>query len=199
MSAMPKKKLFTYAEYLALEARSEQKHEYFDGEMFAMPGTTATHSCISSNLNRHIHERLDGTPCRVFDSNLKVRVVATGLVAYPDLTVVCGDPGFDGDKQLVLLNPKVIVEILSPSTETYDRTVKVRHYRQIESLGEIVLVAQDEPRIETYLRSPDGSWKHEFYSGLENPLEIVSLQLSIPLASIYDRVVFPEPEPLPVE
>ena len=190
MSALPKKR-YTMEEYLALEEKAEYKSEYFNGEIFAMAGAAPAHSRISSNLNANIHQQLKKGPCYTLDNDTKVKVERTGLVTYPDVIVVCGKPKYE--KDIILLTPTVLAEVLSASTEKYDRTVKVRHYQQIESLQELILVAQDEAHVEQFVRQADGSWRHSFTVGLESTLVLASIPISIPLTEVYDRVLFPDP------
>jgi len=149
----------TYAEYLAFETASESKHEYIHGEVFAMAGGTITHGALGMAVGAALSAALRDRPCRVLSSDVRVRSKATGLATYPDVTVVCQKIEVDDEDKHGVLNPTLIVEVLSDSTEAYDRGAKAAHYRRIPSLREYVLVAQDEPRIEVYRRNERGKWE----------------------------------------
>lgn len=149
---------YTYADYLALEEASNVKHEFLDGEIYAMAGGTIDHAGLSVAMSSILHGQLRGGPCRVFSSDLRVRVLATGLATYPDVTVVCGEPERDPEGRDTVVNPRLVVEVLSDSTEKYDRGVKLRHYRQIPALAAVVLVWQRRRRIEIWERDASDSW-----------------------------------------
>lgn len=149
----------SYPEYLALEAESEIKHEYLAGEVFAMAGGSITHGALAMAVGTALSNALRDRACRVLSSDVRVRVKATDLTAYPDVTVVCQKIEVDDADPHGVLNPTVIVEILSPSTEAPDRGAKAAHYRRIPSLREYVLVAQGEPLIEVYRRNERGNWE----------------------------------------
>jgi Uma2 family endonuclease len=191
MTAVPKKK-HTEAEYLALERTAEYKSEFYDGEIFAMSGAIYFHNRAKENLVGELHPQLKGGPCFTVSSDMKVKVEATGLFAYPDVVMVCGEPKFLDDKTDVILNPVVVVEVLSPSTERYDRRTKLRHYQQIPSLKEIVLVAQDEPFCERFVRQPDGVWGHTTATGLDDELAFATVPARVRLAALYAGVTFPD-------
>jgi Uma2 family endonuclease len=146
----------TEAEYLEIERTAEWKSEFFNGEMFAMAGATPEHVLIAGNVAAELRLQLRGRPCRVYPVDLRVKVSDTGLYTYPDVVVVCGEPRFDELRGDTLLNPTLIVEVLSSSTEAYDRGDKFAHYRRLDSLQEYVLVAQDRCRIERFLRQKEG-------------------------------------------
>lgn len=178
----------TEAEYLDIERRAEFKSEFLDGEMFAMAGGSEAHSLIAANLVREVGNRLKGKRCVVFNSDLRVKIEATGLFTYPDLSVVCGPRRFfDQD---TLLNPRLLAEVLSESTEAYDRGKKFEHYRQIPELQEYLLVSQTEPRIEQFTRQPDGHWMLRDASGLKATLELPSLEITLALAEVFANVSF---------
>lgn len=183
---------FTQEEYLTLERTSEIRHECLDGFVYAMAGESPTHSTICFNLAGALHAQLRGTPCRGFSPNMKVRAGERGLYAYPDLAVACGEPRFHDEHGDVLTNPAVIFEVLSPSTEAYDRGEKFARYRAIETLRDYVLVAQDGPRVEHFSRQPDGSWSRAEINGLDGVLSLASIDCRIRLADVYDRIAFPE-------
>jgi Uma2 family endonuclease len=192
MTVPVEKRRYTIAEYLAMEEKATDRHEFHDGEILAMSGGTYSHSCIVSNLNRFLGNRLEGKPCRPLDSNMRVRIPRSAIYVYPDTSIVCGGPQFDVDdpNQTTITNPRVVIEVLSDSTERYDRGEKFRLYREITSLEEYVLVSQHEPLVETYLRQPEGAWLLNPIKGAESSLLLRSLQISIPLAEIYAGVEF---------
>jgi Uma2 family endonuclease len=177
-------------EYLALDRAAEFRSEFLDGEIIAMSGGSARHSKLQVNLTLEIETALRGTPCQTFSADLRVRV-SPRMYTYPDLTVVCGKPALADERQDILLNPTVIVEVLSPSTEHYDRGVKFQCYRGIESLRDYILVAQDQIRIEQYTRGEANTWTLRDYHDIRETLLIESVRVSLPLASIYERIEFP--------
>jgi Uma2 family endonuclease len=172
-------------EYLALERQSEGKSELIDGEMVAMTGASRAHNQIVWNLTVALDARLRERGCRGFVNDMRVRVPATDLFTYPDLSVVCGEPEFDDAKQDTLLNPQLVLEVLSPSTELYDRGKKFSQYRMLNSLQEYLLVAQDEVRVESFVRQPDQRWLLTELRQRDDLLQLPSLRLSLPLAEIY--------------
>ena len=186
----------TPTEYLKIERASEFRHEFVNGEMFAMAGGSPQHSAIKVNLSREVSTRLKGRPCTAFDSDLRIQVSPTGLYTYPDLSVVCGELEFDDDQQDTVLNPTLLVEVLSGSTEAYDRGEKFAHYRQIASLREYVLISQKSPLVERYLRNPDDTWTLTAVIGLEASIHLLTIDLTLPLAEVYDRVKFDESDSL---
>jgi Uma2 family endonuclease len=150
---------YTYAEYLMLEEVSNIKHEFYRGEIYAMAGGTPEHAAIAVNVSTLLSVQLRGKPCRVHSSDLRVRVLATGLATYPDVTVVCGARELDPENPNTVVNPTILVEVLSPSSAEYDRGEKLEHYKQIASLREVVLVAHEERLIELWTRDPSGGWR----------------------------------------
>ena len=191
MSTAPTRRL-SPQEYLAQERRADFKSEYLRGEVFAMAGASYEHTLVKDNLARKAGNQLENGPCRVLTSDMRVKVNATGLYTYPDIAVVCEEPQFE-DKQFdTLLNPRTLVEVLSDSTEKYDRGAKFRHYRQIPSLQEYVLVAQDRPLVERYVRQADGSWLVTEFDDLSQTFAFASIPVRVPLAEIYSGVKFPE-------
>ena len=180
----------TPQEYLALERKAEVRSEYFDGDMVAMSGASRKHILIVGNMVREIGLRLKGSPCEVYSNDMRVKVPATGLYTYPDLVAVCSKPEFEDAEVDTLLNPALIVEVLSALTASYDRGAKFGHYRKIDSLTEYVLVSQEDYRIERFVRQTDGPWLRSESRGLNGTLELASLKCSVPLAEIYDRVEF---------
>lgn len=190
MSALPKM-YYTPAEYLELELQSEFKSEYLSGEIWMMSGATPRHNAIAFNLAGQLSGQLRGGPCRGFSSDQRIIVEATGLRTYPDLTVVCGETEFHPDDKDGLVNPAVLFEVLSPTTELFDRGLKWVNYQRIISLTAYILVSQKEPRIEQFVRQSDGgAWLYSQVSGLGDVLSLPSLDCALPLREIYDRVAF---------
>lgn len=176
-------------EYLAFDRSADGKSEYLDGEMFAMSGGSHAHSLIAVNLARELSGALRERPCRVFGSDLRVVVEATGLYTYPDLSIVCGKPDFGpDDPKDTLRNPTLLIEVLSPSTENYDRSKKFEHYRAIPSLREYVVVAQDRAFVERLLRRDDGVWEFTEFRGLDASITLASIGVTLPFAEIYEKV-----------
>ena len=190
MTAVAKKRL-TAEEYLAIERKAEFRSEYFAGEMFAMSGASREHNLIVSNLNREVGEQLKDRPCEIYPSDMRVRI-PSGLYTYPDVVVVCGSPKFDDDHVDTLLNPLVLIEVLSESTADYDRGTKFKHYRQITSLREYVLVDQEATQIEHFALGGDGKWSLTEIAGLDQVLKLNSIECQIPLFEIYRKVTFKE-------
>lgn len=197
MSTLPRRRL-TPEEYLAWERQADTRHEYYRGEAFAMAGASTAHNRIKEKLSIRVGTQLEGGPCWAVTSDQRVVVRATGLYTYPDMVIVCGEAQFADDVRDTLSNPHALVEILSDSTEKYDRGTKFSHYRQIPSLKEYILVAQNEPLVERYVRQADGSWSLTDFVGLDKTFAFATLPVRIPLADIYREVVFPAkaPEPL---
>jgi len=180
------------AEYLACERKAEFKSEFFQGEVFAMAGGSPTHSMIAANLIREAGNGLKGKPCGVYNSDLRVKVQATGLYTYPDASIVCGDLEFDDDGRDTVVNPTVIVEVLSDSTEKYDRGRKSNHYRQIPSLREIVLITQDQIHVERFVRQPEGGWLLLEEKNPSGTFELSSLGIMIAMSELYRNVKLEE-------
>ena len=181
---------YTPEDYLAFERAAGTRHEYLEGEIFAMPGAGPRHHRITANITTALTALLRGGPCMVVAGDMRVKVDATGLYTYPDVVAVCGPPALEGDWHDVLLNPTVIFEVLSPPTADYDRGVKFSHYRLLPTLTVYVLVAQNERRVDRYTRVHDG-WASVGLRGLTAVLPLLALGCELPLAAIYDQVVFP--------
>jgi Uma2 family endonuclease len=181
----------TEAEFLEIERRAEFKSEFFRGEMFAMAGGTPMHSLIATNFARELGNRLEGSPCVVFNSDLRVKVEACGLYTYPDLSVVCGEPVYADEQNETIVNPRVIVEILSDSTEAYDRGAKFEFYRQIPSLQEYLLASQRQARIEQFIRRSGDEWLLRQAAGLEATLVLPSLDITVSVRRVFANVEFP--------
>jgi Uma2 family endonuclease len=199
--AVPESKLiFTVEEYLAIERESEERHEYLDGQIYAMAGESPEHATICSNITAEVVMQLKGTPCQVWAKDTKVRSgPATavrssrkGLFSYPDLVVVCGEPEFHDQHRDVVVNPKVIIEVLSPATEAFDRGEKfLRYHNWNPTLTDYLLVSQTQAYITHFTRHPDGRGAYQFYVGLEQTAYINSINCTLNLADVYDRIVFP--------
>jgi Uma2 family endonuclease len=180
----------SYAEYLEREARSETRHEFLRGEIYDMAGGTPQHSALAAALAGELRAALRGKPCRVFSSDLRVHIPATGLTTYPDLSVVCGHLETHPDDPNAVTNPLVLVEVLSDSSEAYDRGPKAAHYRKLMSLREYVLVSQREPRIEIMRRGERGVWElHEASAG--ETIELASLGVKLSVDAIYEDPLSP--------
>lgn len=187
MSARPRPQL-TAAEYLAIERAAAFKSEFHDGEMFAMAGASREHNGVKENLIVELGSRLRGGPCRTFSSDQRVRVDATGAYTYPDIVLVCGPGEYDPLDRDTLVNPTAIVEVLSPSTEAYDRGGKFRQFRTIPTLRDYVLVSQHEPVVERFTRQPDGVWTLTTFAGPDAILELTCVAVRVPLADVYRGV-----------
>lgn len=192
-------------DYLKIERRAETKSEFLDGEVFAMAGGTESHSSLAANAIAALHSSLKDKPCRVFTSDMRLKVEATGLYVYPDVQVACGNLEFEDESRDVLLNPKVIVEVLSESTEAWDRGSKFWHYRHIESFTDYLLVSQETWLVEHYVRQANVGWLLQVIQGAGGVLNLTSLGCSIPLVEIYAktdinpeaRLSTPKPETKP--
>ncbi len=189
MSALEKQK-WTVEQYLEMERASEEKHEFLDGEIYLMSGASRNHNLVVGNTLAALHAQLRKRPCLVFPSDMRVRVVDSSDYTYPDLSVVCDPPQIEDIQGETLLNPTLIIEVLSPSTESYDRGKKFQQYRTLESLQEYGLIAQDQPRIERYVRQPNHEWLLSDAIGLESSLELPSIQCTLALADVYEKVDF---------
>ncbi len=175
---------YTRAEYMAFERSSNAKHEYLDGAIYAMAGGSREHALVAVNVTTLLNVALRGRACGVHSSDLRVRVLDTGLETYPDASVVCGAPLVDPDDPHVVLNPVVLVEVTSPSTEAYDRGDKLEHYKRIASLREVVIVSHREQLVEVIRREEDGSWsRHE--ARRAGVAALVSLGCELPVDEVY--------------
>jgi Uma2 family endonuclease len=176
----------TPQEYLDLEELAEYKSEYYQGEIFAMSGGSPSHALIATNFARALGNALQGSGCRVYNSDLRVHVPAITFYAYPDISVVCGKLELTGDRQDNLANPVLIVEVLSPSTESYDRGEKFSLYRSIPSLREYVLVAQNRLSVEVFHRNDAGIW--ELHLPEEGKVALASIGCTVRLDDVYADV-----------
>ena len=173
------KQTWTVEQYLEMERASEEKHEYLDGEIYLMSGASANHNLIVGTLLGILYNQLRQRPCVYFPSDMRVKVSNTGLYTYTDISVVCEPPQLESDPQDTLLNPTLMVEVLSPSTESYDRGKKFQHYRALKSLHEYLLISQDSARIERHLRQPNNEWLLTDAAGLDAMLELPSIQCTL--------------------
>ena len=191
MGVLPKR-FFTPEEYLALENPAEYKSQYVDGEIFAMAGAQPWHIEVVGNINAALLTKFRGRPCKTYSSEMRVRSKPGNLWTYPDVVALCGRPIFDtgGDPQ-TLLNPQVIFEVLSPSTEVFDRGDKFRRYRQLETLTDYVLVSSDRIRVEHHRVQENGVWICEEYSRQTSRFHLANLDCELTLAEIYEGVTFP--------
>lgn len=181
-------------EYLRREREAEERHEYDNGRMCAMAGESPNHSRICINAARETSANLKGKSCEAFSPNMKVCINAAGKFYYPDLSIVCGEARYHDRERDALVNPKVIFEVLSPSSEKRDRGVKFLSYQQIESLTDYLLVSQDKLLVEHFVRQAGGQWLYTAHADRSASVHLPSIGCDLPLDEIYDRVVLPEPE-----
>jgi Uma2 family endonuclease len=189
MSTLPNTYL-TPEEYLAIERQAEYRSEYYQGKMLAMAGASMAHNRVVGNAFGNLWRQLESRQCEVFSGEQRVHVRATGLYAYPDVVAYCGDPQLLDGHLDTLLNPSLIIEVCSPSAETYDRGLKFDHYKSIESLREYLIVSADRVYAELHTRQPDGQWKPTVATRLEDTLEIPSLGCALRLSDLYNKVKF---------
>jgi Uma2 family endonuclease len=185
MSASASHGRYTLEDYLGVEEMSSVRHEFADGQIFAMAGGTPEHAALSASALVLLGSKLRGGHCRPYSADLRIRVLATGLATYPDAAVICGEVARDPTSPTHVTNPSVIVEVLSPSTEEYDRGEKRAHYQQIETLKEYVLIAQDRRRVEVFVRTSAGAWEHRVHAS-GDAVELPSLGLTFPTDELYD-------------
>ncbi len=195
MSARPKR-LLTAEEYLAIERDSPIKHEFYRGEMFAMAGAGRAHNQITFNFAGALHSQLKDKPCVAYLSDMRVNVKASGLYTYPDVVVTCEQPQFEDKLLDTLLNPQVIIEVLSDSTEKYDRGKKFELYRALDSLQEVLLVAHDYAHVDHLRRGEDGVWTSASVRGLDAVVDMPTIGCQLSLADVYAKVVFPPEDEL---
>ena len=187
MASLPSHNL-SPEEYLALERKADRKSEYVDGVMFLMSGASRRHNLIVGNITTELNLRLRPLDCDVYPSDMKVRLPDSSRFFYPDVSVVCGEPDFADGERDVVLNPVLVVEVLSDSTAAFDRGKKFQAYKQIETLIEYVLVAQDEMVVESFVRQP-GAWLHTESRGADASIILRSVSCEIPLRDIYRRAI----------
>jgi Uma2 family endonuclease len=177
-------------EYLAFERDAESRHEFIEGNIVEMQGGTARHALICDNLVALTKSRLRGSDCRPYSAALRIKIESTGNYTYPDLSIVCGGERFEDQKEDTLLNPRLIVEVLSPSTERHDRGWKFRNYQLISSFEEYIMVSQEEPRIERFLRQGEVGWLMTQVAGLGQTVRFESIGCEFSLFDIYEGVQF---------
>jgi Uma2 family endonuclease len=175
-------------EYLAIERRAEYKSEYVDGVMYAMSGASERHNLIVVDLILSLGAQLRDSPCRVYPSDLKVRVPSVKKFFYPEVSIICGETKFADDQKDVALNPVVVIEVLSESTAAFDRGKKFQSYQQIESLKEYLLMSQDECVVEHFLRQEDSRWLYTKASGLDEVITLPSVNCRLALSDVYNKV-----------
>ena len=187
MSSLPKTYL-TPEEYLAFDRKAEVKSEYYAGQVIAFAGASKRHNLIVANVLAGIHRQLVDRPCNVYPSDMRVRISKTGMYAYPDVVVTCGEEQFADDNNDILLNPIMLIEVLSESTANYDRGDKFEHYRRIETLREYILVSQELHRVDQYVRQNDTQWLlTEFHTG-EDSIKFSSINCELSLKEIYAKI-----------
>jgi len=186
--SQPAIKYTTEAEYLSFERESQERHEYYKGEIFLMSGTSFKHNIIEDNVRGALHASLKGKKCRSFGSNLRIHIPSNSLYTYPDILVVCDEPKFVDGEFDTLLNPAVIIEILSPSTGNYDRGVKFDLYREIESLKEYILLDAATTHFVHYSKNPDSTWTLSESKNLDDPFFITTINFEILLSEVYNGV-----------
>ena len=189
VSTQPKVRI-TPQEYLELERNAEIKSEYLDGEIFAMSGATREHTKIVVNLATELNNQFVDRPCEVYAIDMRTKVSPTGLYTYPDIAAVCGEPQFEDPHSDTLISPQLIIEVLSESTESYDRGKKFAHYRTIDSLREYVLVSQTECRIERFTRQDDGNWLYTENTDPDGSIELTSVACRLSLSRVYHKIDF---------
>ena len=181
---------YAFEDYLAAEREAEVRHEYVDGQVFNMVGATAEHNIVGANITTALVNQLKGRPCLVFATDMKVRVETADACKYPDLVALCGDCRFFDERRDVLSNPSLIIEVLSASTEAYDRGEKFALYRRLPSLSEYVLVSQDRKRVELFTKQVDGGWLLTEYNDDEDKIGLTSIGCFLVLREVYDKVEF---------
>ena len=188
MSALPDKYV-TLEEYFKIEETSVIKHEYYQGSIFAMAGASEYHNLITMSIGSNLYLQLNGKPCRPYPADFRLKIEAANLCTYPDLSVICGETQLADGRRDTFLNPTVLIEVLSDSTEAYDRGTKTEFYRTIPSLQEYLFISQDKPHVERYQRQNQG-WLFTEYSALEEEAPLDSIGCSLSLAAIYERISF---------
>lgn len=180
----------TAEEYLAFERASEERHEFVNGQIRLTSGASRAHNLIAMNLSRVVGNQLKGRPCEAYSVDMRVKIAEDGRYTYPDMAIVCEEPEFEDAVLDTLLNPNALVEILSPSTGDYDRGEKFAGYRNLPSLLEYVLISQHRPQVEHFVRLDEGSWRFNPTEGVNGSVQLVTAELQLPLAELYDKVRF---------
>ena len=194
MSSVPKT-LMTETEYLAFERKAPEKHAFYRGEIFAMAGASREHNLIAGNIFAELRQQLKNRRCEAYVGDMRVRVDSLGLYTYPDVVVVCGEPEFANEDVDTLLNPVLLIEVLSESTEDYDRGMKFKQYRQLPSLKEYLVVSQTEPLIEHFVRRGDTYWELSEVRGLEQKLSLASVGCDLQFKEVFAKVDFSSETP----
>ena len=189
MSSAAVQSHLTPEEYLALERKATIKSEYLGGQMYAMSGASREHNIVCGNIFVALHFQLQERTCEIYSNDMRLKVSAAGLYTYPDILVVCDEPRFEDSSVDTLLNPTALFEVLSPSTEAYDRGAKFGYYRQLDSMQEYTLVSQDFMRVEHYLRHNE-QWILTEFSSPDDIVQLTSINCELPLRGIYARVEF---------
>lgn len=188
MDSQPKPQL-TPQEYLAWERQQATRHEFFDGEIFAMTGASREHNLVCGNAFATLHAQLRGKPCELYNNDMRVKVSETGMYTYPDIAAACADPQFEDADVDTLINPALIIEVLSDSTEQYDRGAKFQHYRTLPSLQDYLLIAQTECQVEHYVREASSRWLMTEYRSLDDRIKLASIDCDLLLRDLYERVL----------
>lgn len=191
MASQPKGFL-TPEEYLAIERKADFKSEYYNGEMFAMAGASREHKLIVSSLIRLLGNQLLERDCNVYPSDMRIKIIKTGKYTYPDVAVVCGKELFEDDHKDTLLNPAIIIEVLSDSTEAYDRGKKFENYQHVDSLREYILVSQEPYRIEQYVRQSDRTWTYHEFHAADESVCLTTINCELLLNDVYAKIVLHE-------
>ncbi len=189
----PEETYITYAEYLALEKSSGLRHEWVDGAVWAMAGASANHNTLTSNLNGILYNQLRGRPCQSWTQDLRVRIAANNVLTYPDVLVSCPPAEWDEKLPHTLLNPRVVIEVLSPSTEAYDKQAKLEHYRLVPSLSDYILVSQDKMMVLHYHRLENDDWLLHIAENADEVLPMEAIDCHLPLSEIYERIEWTPP------
>lgn len=178
------------SQYLQSERQSQTKSEYLAGQVFAMAGASIEHAAIVLNIAAELLAQLRSRGCRVFTQDVRVKVEQASAYFYPDVVIVCGQPQLEDEQRDTLLNPVVVIEVLSPSTEIFDRSVKFFAYQKLPSLREYLLVAQDKVRVEHFIRQPDGQWLQREYTQAEEVIHLTSVNIDLPVQTVYEGIPF---------
>lgn len=191
MAAEARRVGLTEEEYLRLDRESDLRHEYLDGEIVAMVGASREHNLITGNAHASLHGQLRKRPCELYANDMRVKVGTSGLYAYPDIVVTCDEPQFSDDTFDTLLNPTVLIEVLSPSTEGHDRGKKFQLYQKLRSLKEYLLIAQDTYHVDHFVRQGELNWLLTGYDGPDAMIHLPTIDCTLALANIYEKVKFP--------
>lgn len=181
---------YTVEEYLSIERNSEYRNEYIDGEIFSMVGASEQHNLIAGNIFASLHSQLKKRPCKVFLNDMRVQVNPNGLYTYPDIVVICGEAKYLDKEVDTLLNPALVIEVLSKSTESFDRGEKFRRYRTLDSLMEYILVSQEKYNVEQYTRQPDNKWLLSEVNSIDASIQLPSINCTLLVEDIYDKIIF---------